>query len=426
MNSTRGRAARRGLFLVLALLTSAPLFADDVDDSRRVYQEALNAYEQKDFAAFLEKVRKASELRPSHPTLLIRYAAALALNGQPEAALTRLERVASMGVVSEIRSADDFAALRGMPRFEAVAKRFESNGRAAGHPRTDFTIEGLGLIPEGMAYDPRSKRWFVSSVRARKIFEIRGGGEVRVLADDFRWGVFGMVFDATRNVIWAATSALPQVEGYKAEDEGKSALLKIDARSGRVLEQIEARDARPHHFNDVTLGPEGTVYVSDGTSPNIYRVHGKSLEPLLQGPFVALQGLAVNGSTMYVADYSKGLFAVDLRTRDTRVLSVPENVTVLGIDGLYVAGPRTLVATQNGVFPNRVVRIRLSADGLSISGAETLAANSPGMGDPTLGVVAGGRFYFNANAQWDLFVEDGTIKDPVRLVDAVVMSVPLH
>jgi hypothetical protein len=194
-----------------------------------------------------------------------------------------------------------------------------------------------------------------------------------------------------------------------------------------VLEQIEARDARPHHFNDVTVASDGAVYVSDGASPNVYRVNGKSLEPFVQGPFVALQGLAVSGATtMYVADYSKGLFAVDLRTHGTRVLSVAENVTVLGIDGLYVAGPRTLVATQNGVFPNRIVRIRLSADGLSVAGMETLAANSPGMGDPTLGVIASGRFYFNANAQWELFEDDGTIKDPVRLVDAIVMSVPIR
>lgn len=410
--------------LALLLFMGATLCADEVEDSRRVYRQALTAYEQNDHVTYLAKVRQASDLRPSHPALLVRYAAALALNGEAEGALTRLERVAAMGIVSNVQSSDDFAALRGLPRFDAIVKRFEGNGRALGQPRTEFTIEGLGLIPEGMAYDSRGKRWFVSSVRTRKIFEIRRGAQPRMLTRDLRWGVFGMVFDPTRNVLWATTSALPQVEGYKAEDEGKSALLKIDARSGRVLEEIETRDARPHHFGDVALAADGTVYVSDGASNIIYRVQGETLEPFLQGPLVSLQGLAVNGTTIYVADYSKGLFAADLRTHDARLLPVPESVTALGIDGLYVAGPRTLIATQNGVFPNRIVRIRLSADGLSIAGTETLAANAAGMGDPTLGVVAGGRFYFNANAQWDHFGEDGTIKDPVRLVDAVVMSVP--
>jgi len=53
-------------------------------------------------------------------------------------------------------------------------------------------------------------------------------------------------------------------------------------------------------------------------------------------------------------------------------------------------------------------------------------ANASALGDPTLGVIAGGRFYFNANAQWDLFADDGTITDPVKLKEAVVLSVPLR
>ena len=411
--------------LALVLLAGVSLFADEVEDSRRAYKEALTAYEQKDFVTYLAKVRVSSDLRPSHPALLVRYAAALALNGQPDAALARLERVAAMGVVGNLRSSEDFAAFRGMPRFEAVAKRFAANARPIGQPRTDFTIDALGLIPEGMAYDARGKRWFVSSVRTRKIFELRNGREPRVLASDLRWGVFGIVFDSTRNVLWATTSALPQVEGFKTEDAGKSALLKLDARTGRVLEQLEARDSGPHHFSDVTLASDGTVYVSDGAS-SIYRAQGKVLEPFLQGSFTALQGLAVSGSTMFVADYSKGLFAVDLRTHDRHLLPVPASVTLLGVDGLYVAGPRTLIATQNGVLPNRILRIRLRADGQGVAEVETLAANAPGMGDPTLGVVAGERFYFNANAQWDLFADDGTISDPVKLADAVVMSVPVR
>ena len=48
------------------------------------------------------------------------------------------------------------------------------------------------------------------------------------------------------------------------------------------------------------------------------------------------------------------------------------------------------------------------------------------MGDPTLGTLANGRFYFNGNAQWDLFTVDGKISDPLKLKEAVVLSVPLR
>ena len=104
-------------------------------------------------------------------------------------------------------------------------------------------------------------------------------------------------------------------------------------------------------------------------------------------------------------------------------LRVPPNASLLGVDGLYFVNDRTLVGTQNGTSPNRIIRIRLAPGGLAVSSVETLLANGSGMGDPTLGVVVGKRFYFNGNAQWDLFGEDGKIADPLKLAPAVVLSV---
>jgi hypothetical protein len=129
---------------------------------------------------------------------------------------------------------------------------------------------------------------------------------------------------------------------------------------------------------------------------------------------------------LYVADYSNGIFAIDRRTGDVHALRVPPNVSLLGIDGLYAAGATTLVATQNGTNPYRILRIDLAPGGLSVAGVRTLLANSPLMADPTLGVIAGNRFFFNANGQWDLFGEDGKISDPLRLSEAVVTSVSVR
>ncbi len=412
--------------LVLLVLIGTTLVADEVDESRRLFRDALAAYEKKDYATYLEKARAAAALRPSHPGLLIRHSEALALNGQREAALALLERVASMGFTVPEMGPDDFASLRDMPRFVAVKKRFDANAKPVGQAKEEFLIDRLGLVPEGMAYDSSGKRWFVSSVHTRTIFAINAKGEVSELAKDLPWGVFGMVYDGPRGVLWATTSALPQVEGFRAEDAGKSALLKIDPRSGRVIETLTAKDTARHHFNDIALADDGTVYLSDGFAASIFRVHGKSLVSFAHGPFSSLQGLAVRGPMLYAADYAKGIFVVDRRTLDIRPLPVPQNVSLLGVDGLYVVGGQTLVGTQNGTNPNRIVRIRLASGGLGISSVETLLANVSGLGDPTLGVVAGDRFYFNANAQWDLFAEDGTITDPVKLKEAVVLSVPVR
>ena len=411
------------LFLLLALF-AAPLFADN---------DAV------------KKAREASDARPQHPRLLYELAKALEANGQREEAVRALDRIASMGFVYPVEK--DFAH----ERYAAVAKRFAANAKPIGTAKHEFTIERLGLIPEGMAWD--GKRFFVSSVRTGKIFA--DGKELATAP----WGVFGMAADPKRGVLWATTTALPQVEGFKAEDKGKSALLKIDLRDGKILETLPAPEGE-HHFGDVAVAADGEVYVSDSGSPVIYRVRterrlpagrsagilpapsrddeppgrrrsghlegGAPLESFVQGPFRSLQGLAVSGNTLYVADYSLGIFAIDRRTGDLRPLKVPSNVSLLGVDGLYVVDATTLVATQNGTNPFRILRIALAPGGLAVSSVRTLLANSPLMGDPTLGVVANGRFYFNANAQWDLFGDDGKISDPLKLSEAVVLSVPLR
>jgi sugar lactone lactonase YvrE len=416
---------KSAILAMLLLAAASVVTADELADSRRLQREALAAYKEKQPAVFLEKIRAASALRPQHPTLLVQLAVALAANEQYREAAAVLDRVAAMGFVYVLDDAE-LQPVLALPEFAGTAKRFAANARPIGSAKQERTIDRLGLIPEGMAYDARSKRWFVSSVRTGAILVVNTGGAVQTFAD-VPWGVFGMAVDPKRGVLWATTAALPQVEEFRAEDKGKSALLRIDLASGRVLETLRApQDADhegEHHFGDVAVAADGQVYVSDSASPVIFRVVPSGLEPFLRGPFESMQGIAPAGKVLYVADYSKGLFAVDLRTRDVHPLRVPANASLLGVDGLYFVNDRTLIGTQNGTAPNRIIRIRLAAGGLAVSSVETLLANGSGMGDPTLGVVAGKRFHFNGNAQWDLFGDDGKIAEPLKLAPAVILSV---
>lgn len=419
-------------FLAMAFIALASTaVADDLADSRRLQQEALAAYKEKKPVVFLEKIRAAAVLRPQHPTLLVQLAVALAANERYREAVGVLDRVAAMGFVYALDDAV-LQPVRALPEFARAAKRFEANARPIGIAKQELTIDRLGLIPEGMAWDARRKRWLISSVRTGEILAVSPGGEVQTLAD-VPWGVFGMAVDAKRGVFWATTTAMAQVEEFRAEDKGKSALLRIDLETGRVLETLRAEhpaeNDTEHHFGDVVVAADGEVYVSDSASPVIFRVTpsttGTKLEPFLRGPFASMQGIAPARNVLYVADYAKGIFAIDLRTRDVHPLRVPPNASLLGVDGLYFVNDRTLIGTQNGTNPNRIIRIRLAPGGLAVSSVDTLLANGSGMGDPTLGVVVGKRFFFNGNAQWDLFGDDGKIADPLKLQPAVVLSVPV-
>ena len=90
-----------------------------------------------------------------------------------------------------------------------------------------------------------------------------------------------------------------------------------------------------------------------------------------------------------------------------------------GIDGLYLVG-HTLLAVQNGVTPERVVRLDLDEARSMILAWHPIESNSAGLGDPTHGVVVGRRFYFIANSGWDHFNEDGTPKANVAVAPPVL------
>jgi hypothetical protein len=409
--------------LVIACLCAISLPADEVADSRRLQQEAIAAHKEKKEDVFLAKIREASKLRPQQPTVLMQLAIALAANGQHREALGVIDRVAAMGFVYDLDDAE-FAPLRDQPMFAVAVRRFAENAKAIGTAREELTIDRLGLLPEGIAYDARRKRWLISSVRSGSILAIDAKGTVETLAD-VPWGVFGMAVDNGRGVLWATTTAMAQVEGFRAEDKGKSGLLKIDLATGRLIDTLRLVDNTPHTFADVAVAANGDVYVSDSQGAVIHRVAGAVLEPYIRGPFVSMQGIAPAGKGLYVVDYTKGLFFVDLRTREVHSVRVPPNASLLGVDSLVAVDEQTLVATQNGTNPNRIIRIRLAPGGMAVSSVDTLLANAPHMGDPTLGVLVGKRFYFNANAQWDQFGDDGRIADPLKLKPAVVLSVPV-
>jgi hypothetical protein len=420
---------RRGscLAVVLVICVSGSALADEVSDSRKLQAEALDAFHHKEYGSFLEKIRRASSLRPQHPSMLYQLATAYALNDQPDAALDDLERVAAMGFIYPAEDDPNLSALRASPRFGKIVASFRRNAQPVGSVRRAFTVAQSSMIAEGLAYDPASRRFFVSDVRHRAIYSTGEGQDVTAFATNLPLGPFGMSVDTRRGILWVAASGVPQVEGLDRSMTDHAALLKIDLATGRLLKTFAPHDDLKHLFGDVTVARSGDVFVTDSISPIIFRLRHDRFMQFARGPFTSLQGLAeaYDGSSLYVSDYTRGLYTVDLRTGESRALPVPANISLLGIDGLYLIGQRTLVGIQNGTNPNRVIRIQLTAGALSVSDVQTLAANADGMADLTLATKVGKFLYFNANGQWEQFDDEGHLKAGAKLERLRVLAVPL-
>ena len=417
-------------YCILALHAGAfSQTAAELAESRKFEREALASYKAKDFAAYLNSMKRASELRPDLPRLLYNLASAYAVNGKSNNAVVELKRLAAMGLYFDFTKDEDFRSLHEI-YFNGLHEVFKANLNPINASRRAFTLIDKELIPEGVAYDPVDRKFLVSSIHKGKILAIGANQNVSEFssAGDGLWSVSGMAVDSKRRILWATTTAFPQFAGFRSEEEGKAGVFKYDLKSGKLLAKLYAPTNEKHALGDLTIDRAGRVYVTDSVSPNIYTIapHGNTLELLIKDEnFSSLNGVALDEAetTLWVSDYTKGIYRIDLATKAVGQVHPGNNVTLIGIDGLYFHRGK-LIAIQNGVTPQRVVAFSMNKDKTLVHSFRVLEANHGDFLEPTLGVVVAGSLYYIANSQWPLIDEKGVLqKDKLR--DPVVLKLNL-
>jgi sugar lactone lactonase YvrE len=418
-------------FLLLTFFAFATFGQDTpVKDGRYFEAQGRKAYDAKDYVAFLENMKKAAELRPNHPRIMYNLAIAYALNKQSDEALKWLRAVADMGLVVPAEKDRDLESLREREEFKLVLQKIESNKAPKIRSLEAFTVHQKGLVPESVAYDESTKSFYLSSVYKRKILKIDNRGVVTDFAGEASglWSVMGMKIDAARRLLWVCSTAHPQMENYRKEDNGSSALMKFDLRTGQLLAKYSPADKRkPHWLGDLAINAKGDVFTSDSVTPAVYvlRQGTDELKMFVEGePFISPQGLdfTADQSKLFVADYSKGIFLVDLKSK--QVTNIVADFTLLGIDGLY-SYRNQLICVQNGVTPQRIVLYSLNKSLTRIDSFEVIEANNPFFDEPTLGVLVKNVFYFVANSQWASIDQNGKLAADDKLKEPLVLKLRL-
>jgi streptogramin lyase len=403
--------------------------AAEIGQSRAFDRTAIASYKEKDFANFLTNTKKASDLRPDLPRLLYNLAIAYTLNGKKDDAIAILKRAAAMGLYFDISKDEDFASLDKI-RVAEVENLLKKNLAPVNASLRAFTIADKELITEGIAYDPVDRRFFVGSIHKGKILAIDADKNVTEFSspNDGLWSVSGMAVDTKRRVLWATTTAFPQFSGFKPADDGRAGIFKYDLKTGKLISKYFAPTNEKHALGDLTIDRAGRIYVTDSVSPNIYALgpDENSLELFVRDEnFSSLNGISFDESekTMYVSDYTKGIYRIDKAAKAAVQLKPSLNVTLIGIDGLYFHGGR-LIATQNGVSPQRVVAFDLSTDRSVVSGYRVLEANHSDFLEPTLGVIVNGSLFYIANSQWPLIDDKGVLQKE-KLREPVILKLKL-
>jgi hypothetical protein len=116
---------------------------------------------------------------------------------------------------------------------------------------------------------------------------------------------------------------------------------------------------------------------------------------------ISMRGIAMqtDGRIMYVADREMGIMVVDTKAARAKLLSIPETLNLGGIDGLYLKDNR-LIVIQNGIKPQRVMRLQLDASGTEVTSVRPLAIAQPEFDYPSYGTIHGEDLYFFANSHW--------------------------
>lgn len=389
--------------LPLLLLAAAASAATRPVDLR---EEARAASARGDLPAARRLLGDAAAQQPDSPSLLTELAAIAAGQDDGPAAITALERVAALGAAPPVERDPRFAKLQGTAPFRRVLQAFARIREPAGSAEVAASLPGRTGIMEGIAWRARTGDLFVGDVRHRGIWRRdREGRLARFSAEDESiLGVFGLALDEPRGLLWAATSAVPEMEGFTADLKGASALVALSLATSELVRVVTVPDdGREHGLGDLHVAEDGTVFATDAKAPVIWKLEpgAEEMQVFAQDPgLVSLQGIVRWRDDLLVADFDRGLFAVSPADGRIRALPAPSGATLVGLHGL-VATPTGIVATQPGISPERIVLIVPDQARDRVATVTVLASAQSGLNDLGLITVVNQQPTWIAGCGWD-------------------------
>jgi sugar lactone lactonase YvrE len=396
--------------LICVLCIAGPGRAITLASVDATLADARKAIEQRDYLRAKADYELLLKEAPEHPALQRGLARSLAGLGRKREAQNAFEAIIDEGFGGGIADDPAFRALDGLPGQARLAARAKAQTAPLAPAQAVFQIADPRFVAEGMAFDPSTRRLFVSSTYLRKVIARAPDGSVVDFVPSGDHGllqVLGMKADVARGRLVVLTGADdPKYVGARPEEHNRTGVFAYELATGRFLSATWLGEAGDHLFNDLVIAPDGTIYITDSTAGRLYRFAAGKLEALTpEGGLLYPNGVDLDSSRglLYVADV-RGVFVLDLSTRQLSRVAVGRGASAVSIDGLYFHRG-WLVGVQNDVSPDRVAAFRLSADGRSIVSSKVLERADPRLDGPTEGVVVGDDLYFVANSN-ARFVDD--------------------
>ena len=367
------------------------------------------AYIAKDYLTFRKSLESLHKLRPNNSDYMYQLVIAHALLNEKSKAYELMLGMQQQGLAYDFTESEHTRNLQGTEVFDYVNDLLKIDGNPMGEAEPVFVLPETVVMPETIAWDESRQKFLIGTIAEGQILAVGKDGQVTELLkaspENGMWAIFDILVDAPRNRLWVTSASTPAYLRFDPVDKGRSALFEFDLKS---LDFIRSHpvpvDGRPHILGSMAIAPNGGIYIADRILPLIYSKpagEDKLKAVLVLRGMISQRGIAMqsDGRIMYVADREMGITVVDLETNQAHLLEVPDTFNAGGIDGIYLDNNRLFVI-QNGIRPQRVMRLQLDPSGTRVASVAPLAVALPEFDLPSFGAIEGEDLYYFANSQW--------------------------
>jgi hypothetical protein len=370
--------------------------------------KANQAYAAGDYTTFRSALEILHEMRPYNGQYMYQLVIAHALLNEKRQAYDLMLRMQRQGLAYDFTATDDTENIRGTEVFNYVNDLMKKAAQPEGEAEAVFTLPDNIRLPEAFSWDESRQKFLIGTMAGGEVLAVGKDGQVEELlradADNGLWAVIDILADTQRNRLWVTSAALPGAARFDLIDKGRSALFEFRLDTLEPVQRYPVPvDGNAHILGNMVLAPNGDLFVADRVLPLVYSkpANEDKLKPVLVlKDMVSQRGIAMqpDGNLLYVADREMGIAVVDFAARQAGSLAAPENLNLAGIDGLYLKD-NVLYLIQNGIRPQRVMRLQLDAGGKRIESVRPLAVAQPAFDFPSFGALVGNDIYYFASSQ---------------------------
>jgi sugar lactone lactonase YvrE len=233
------------------------------------------------------------------------------------------------------------------------------SGCLAVKPSERIEFESADLYPEGVAFDPATQVYYVSSMRTGAIGKVDLNGKYTVFfSEEGLKSSYGLKIHPDGKHLIACISDA-NYSKFTSPDTRKKMirLISVDLSTGKKVQDVDLASLVPgkHFGNDIAFDKANNIYMTDSYANVIYKI-GTDWKPFVfaKDKIFETEGFGLNGIVVHpdgfllVASSNKGrIFKVDLND-PSKISKVEIEQYFMGADGMILEDSNNLVVVVNG------------------------------------------------------------------------------